>query len=94
MVWIATPARGESRRPHNSPRPNTTAPPLDSTAPAGKTRGNDRRDSGGLLCREAEKPWLVIRTRARHQPWSGRLVRWRLVATRRFFLTTRIMTKH
>ena len=40
MVWIATPARGESRRPHNSPRPNTTAPPLDSTAAA--TRENDR----------------------------------------------------
>ena len=45
MVWIATPARGESRRSHNSPIPNATAPPLDSTAAA--TRGNDR--NGDML---------------------------------------------
>ena len=32
MVWTATPARGESRRPQLSPRPNATAPLLDSTA--------------------------------------------------------------
>ncbi len=40
MVWTATPAFGESRRTQNSPRPNATAPLLDSTAAA--TRGNDK----------------------------------------------------
>jgi hypothetical protein len=32
MVWTATPALGESRQLQKSPRPNATAPPLDSTA--------------------------------------------------------------
>jgi hypothetical protein len=40
MVWTATPAQGESRRPHTSRRPAAAAPPLDSTAAA--TRENDR----------------------------------------------------
>src|SRR6266851_10274366 len=40
MVWTATPAFGESCRQQLSPRPNATAPLLDSTAAA--TRGNDK----------------------------------------------------
>ena len=41
MVWIETPALGESRRPQQIPRPKATALLLDSTAAA--TRENDRR---------------------------------------------------
>jgi hypothetical protein len=46
MVWIATPAPGESCRPHTSPRPNATAPLLDSThdrTKCGRLRMTERR---------------------------------------------------
>src|SRR6266851_6096069 len=52
MVWTATPAFGESCRQQLSPRPNATAPLLDSTAAA--TRENDRRRSA-----IQDRPWPV-----------------------------------
>jgi hypothetical protein len=45
-VWTATPAFGESCRQQLSPRPNATAPLLDSTAAA--TRENDRDGFGDI----------------------------------------------
>ena len=41
MVWIETPALGESRRPQQIPRPKATALLLDSTAPG--THENHKR---------------------------------------------------
>jgi hypothetical protein len=71
MVWTETPAPGESGRTQNIPRPNATAPLLDSTAAA--TRVNDSDGEFGspltsylpLHCISAQPYylWEMLRTR-------------------------------
>ena len=61
MVWIETPALGESRRPQQIPRPKATALLLDSTAAA--TRENDKRRRFTCLQRYLRDAILAHRIR-------------------------------
>jgi len=40
---------GESRRPHHSPRPTATAPPLDSTPPDKGIRANVQKEGSKMV---------------------------------------------